>query len=63
VNFYAPKLARVPYPTIGGVRFVLDQIAAREPKAKNVAPESFTELRFVKQLEYSGFIQGLYPKG
>ena len=63
VNFYAPKLARVPYPTIGGVRFVLDQIAARDPKAKNVAPESFMELRFVKQLEDSGFIQGLYPKG
>ncbi len=63
VNFYAPKLARVPYPTVGGVRFVLEQIAAREPKAKNFAPESFMELRFVKQLEDSGFIRQLYPKG
>jgi NitT/TauT family transport system substrate-binding protein len=63
VNFYAPKLARVPYPTIGGIRFVLDQIAARDPKAKTVAPESFIDLRFVKQLEDSGFIKGLYPKG
>jgi NitT/TauT family transport system substrate-binding protein len=63
VNFYAPKLARVPYPTIGGIRFVLDQIAARDPKAKTVAPESFMDLRFVKQLEDSGFIKGLYPKG
>jgi NitT/TauT family transport system substrate-binding protein len=63
VNFYAPKLARVPYPTIGGIRFVLDQIAARDPKAKTVAPESFMDLRFVKQLEASGFIKGLYPKG
>jgi NitT/TauT family transport system substrate-binding protein len=62
VNFYAPKLARVPYPTVGGIRFVLEQIAAREPKAKNVAPESFMELRFVKQLEDSGFIRQLYPK-
>jgi len=63
VNFYAPKLARVPYPTIGGIRFVLEQIAARDPKAKNVNPESFMDVRFVKQLEDSGFIQGLYPKG
>ncbi len=63
VSFYAPKLARVPYPTIGGIRFVLDQISARDPKAKNVAPESFMDVRFVKQLEDSGFIQGLYPKG
>ena len=63
VDFYAPKLARVPYPTLGGMRFVLDQIATRDPKAKNVAPESFIDLRFVKQLEESGFIKALYPKG
>ena len=63
VTFYAPKLARVPYATIGGIRFVLDQIAARDPKAKTVNPESFMDNRFVKQLEDSGFIQGLYPKG
>jgi ABC-type nitrate/sulfonate/bicarbonate transport system substrate-binding protein len=62
VNFYAPKLARVPYPTVGGIRFILDQIAARDPKAKNVNAESFMDVRFVKQLDESGFIQRLYPK-
>ena len=62
VNFYAPKLARVPYPTIGGIKFILDQIAVRDPKAKNVNPESFMDVRFVKQLDESGFIKGLYPK-
>jgi NitT/TauT family transport system substrate-binding protein len=63
VDFYAPKLARVPYPTIGGIRFVLDQIATRDPRAKNVNAESFMDVRFVKQLEESGFIKGLYPQG
>ena len=63
VDFYAPKLQRVPYPTVGGVRFVLDQVAIREPKAKNFAPETFMDLRFVKQLEDSGFIKSLYTKG
>jgi NitT/TauT family transport system substrate-binding protein len=62
VNFYAPKLSRVPYPTIGGIRFILDQLAVRDPKAKAVNPESFMDVRFVKQLEESGFIQRLYPK-
>ena len=62
VNFYAPKLARVPYPTVGGIRFILDQIATRDPRSKNVNPESFMDVRFVKQLEESGFIQRLYPK-
>ena len=62
VDFYAPKLASVPYPTIGGIRFVLDQVATRDPRAKNFAPETFMDLRFVKQLEDSGFIQGLSRK-
>jgi NitT/TauT family transport system substrate-binding protein len=62
VDFYAPKLASVPYPTIGGIRFVLDQVATRDPRAKNFAPENFMDLRFVKQLEESGFIQGLNRK-
>src|SRR5438132_2118765 len=61
VNFYAPKLARVPYPTIGGMRFVLEQIAAQNPKAKSVNPETFMDVTFVKQLEESGFIKSLYP--
>jgi ABC-type nitrate/sulfonate/bicarbonate transport system substrate-binding protein len=63
VSFYRPKLERGPYPTVGGIRFILDQIATREPKAKTCAPESFMDLRFVKELEESGFIRGLYPKG
>jgi NitT/TauT family transport system substrate-binding protein len=63
VSFYAPKLQRVPYPTVGGLRFVLDQVGVRDPRAKNYTPESFMDVRFVKQLEDSGFIQGLYPKG
>ena len=63
VSFYASKLARVPYPTVGGMRFVLEQIATRDPKAKNVNPESFMDVRFVKQLEDSGFIRSLYLKG
>lgn len=62
VDFYAPKLASVPYPTIGGIRFVLDQVATRDPRAKNFVPETFMDLRFVKQLEDSGFIQGLNRK-
>ena len=63
VDFYAPKLQRVPYPTVGGLRFVLDQVAIREPKAKNFAPETFMDTRFVKQLDDSGYIKSLYLKG
>ena len=61
VNFYAPKLAAVPYPTPGGIRFVLDQIVVRDPRAKSVDPESFIDSRFVKALDESGYIKSLYP--
>ncbi|HXF75313.1 MAG TPA: ABC transporter substrate-binding protein [Methylomirabilota bacterium] len=63
VDFYAPKLQRAPYPTAGGMRFVLDQVGVRDPRAKSYTPETFMDLRFVKQLEDSGFIRSLYPKG
>ncbi|HLN84918.1 MAG TPA: ABC transporter substrate-binding protein, partial [Candidatus Limnocylindrales bacterium] len=63
VDFYAPKLQRVPYATVGGLRFVLDQVAVRDQRAKNYPPETFMEMRFVKQLDDSGFIKSLYPKG
>jgi NitT/TauT family transport system substrate-binding protein len=63
VDFYAPKLQRVPLATVGGLRFALDQVAVRDPRAKNYTPETFMDMRFVKQLEDSGFIKSLYPKG
>jgi len=63
VDFYAPKLQRVPFATVGGLRFVLDQVAVRDARAKNYTPETFMDMRFVKQLEDSGFIRSLYPKG
>ncbi|HEX6767804.1 MAG TPA: hypothetical protein VF208_00535, partial [Candidatus Binatia bacterium] len=63
IDFYAPKFQRVPFTTVGGLRFVLDQVAVRDPRAKKYAPETFMDMRFVKQLEDSWFIKSLYPKG
>jgi ABC-type nitrate/sulfonate/bicarbonate transport system substrate-binding protein len=61
VNFYGPKLSAIPYPTLGGIRFVLEQIAAQNPKAKSANPETFMDLSFVKKVDESGFIKSLYP--
>ena len=36
----------MPYPAAGGIRFVLDQVAVRDPRAKNFAPETFMDTRF-----------------
>ena len=60
VKFYAPQLAAAPYPTIGGIRFILDQLAPQNPKAKSFEAESLIDSRFVKQLDDSGYIKALY---
>ena len=48
---------------LGGLRFVRHQAAGRNARAKNYAPETFMEMRFVKQLEDSGLSKGFTPKG
>jgi ABC-type nitrate/sulfonate/bicarbonate transport system substrate-binding protein len=50
------------YPTIEGIKFVIDDLAERDPRAKNAKPEQFVDLTFIKELDQSGFIDGLYKK-
>jgi len=38
----------------------LDELAARNPKARELDPRKFFDDSFVRQLETSGFIDGLY---
>jgi NitT/TauT family transport system substrate-binding protein len=60
-EIYANKhLARVPLPTIEAMRAVLDELALRNPKAKGQDPQKFFDDRFVRELQTSGFIDGLY---
>jgi len=50
------------YPTIEGVKFVLEDLSERDPRAKTAKPEQFIETSFIKELAQSGFIDGLYKK-
>ena len=49
---YAVKvMPKVPYPTIKGIQMVLDEIGARNPKAKGLQPASFIDVSYLKELE------------
>lgn len=48
------------YPTLDGIRTILETLAEREPKAKSAKPEDFVDLRFAKELDDSGFVDRLY---
>lgn len=53
-------LLKEPLPTVEAVRSVLDELASRNPKAKDQDPKKFFDDSFVRQFEASGFIDGLY---
>lgn len=57
VNKY---LLRVPLPTVEALRGVLDELAQRNPKAKEMDPKKFFDDSFVRQMQSSGFIDALY---
>ena len=53
-------LLKVPLPTGENVKSVIEEIAERNPRAKDQDAKSFFDDRFVRQLETSGFIDSVY---
>lgn len=56
---YAPLVEPRPYVPIEGVRTVLDELAGN-PKARAARPEDFVDMRLLKEIDDSGFIERLY---
>ena len=50
------------YPSLEGLKTVLEDIAERDPRAKTTKPEQFVDMSFIRELDQSGFIDGLYKK-
>lgn len=57
VNRYLPK---APLPTVEAMKGALDELAQRNPKAKDVDVRRFFDDSIVRQLQASGFIDALY---
>ncbi len=53
-------LDRKPYPTVAGVRNVQRLMKLRNPNVEKVTVEELIDDRFLKKLDESGFIDGLY---
>jgi ABC-type nitrate/sulfonate/bicarbonate transport system substrate-binding protein len=53
-------LPRVPYPDLNGVQNILDELALTNPAAVGQDPARFVDDRYVRELDQSGFIAGLY---
>ncbi len=60
-EIYVQKhLLKVPLPTVDAIRSVLEELAGRNPKAKEQDPKKFFDDSFVRQFESSGSIESLY---
>src|SRR5262245_20571967 len=58
-DFYSPRVQKIPYPTLKGIQFILDGMAEKQPRARNVAPESFVDLSLLQELDQNGFFKQL----
>jgi NitT/TauT family transport system substrate-binding protein len=54
------SLSEKPYPTIGGIQLLLNELASQEPRFSNARPEDFIETSVLRALDKSGFIDSLY---
>lgn len=63
IKGYRSFIPKKPYPTIKGIRFLIEAISPKQPTLKGMEPESFVETKFVQELDQSGFIDSLYSKG
>jgi NitT/TauT family transport system substrate-binding protein len=57
---YATVFPKVPYPTLSGIQVILDDLARTKPEARKLKAEDFVDLRFIRELEASGYIDRLY---
>lgn len=55
-------LPKKQYPSLEGLKTVIDEIAERDPRAKAAKPEHFVDLSFIRELDQSGYIDNLYKK-
>jgi NitT/TauT family transport system substrate-binding protein len=59
---YSNVFPEIPYPTPDGVKTMLDDMAAKNPKAAAADPKTYVDLSLVKEIEASGLIKQLYKK-
>ncbi len=60
-DYFARKIVpKKPYPTIKGIKALLELAAKERPEAAKTPPERFVNLSLLKELDESGFIDRLY---
>ena len=61
-EWHAKYFPNAPYPPVDGYQLILQDVATSDARAAKATVKDFVDLRFVKELEDSGFIKNLYRK-
>jgi ABC-type nitrate/sulfonate/bicarbonate transport system substrate-binding protein len=60
-DYFAPKIVpQKPYPSLKGIKALIDLAAVEKPELRNVSPERFVNTTILKEVDDSGFIDRLY---
>jgi NitT/TauT family transport system substrate-binding protein len=57
---YSARVQKIPYPTLKGIQFILNEMAEKHPQARKAVPESFVDLSLLQEIEQSGFFKQLW---
>lgn len=55
-------LPKKQFPSLEGLKTVLEDIGERNPRAKAAKPEQFVDFTFIRELDQSGYLDSLYKK-
>ena len=57
---YAPYVKKIPVPTPGSIKTVLEQLSVTDPKARNARPQDFIDGSVISELEQQGFFKQVW---
>jgi ABC-type nitrate/sulfonate/bicarbonate transport system substrate-binding protein len=60
---YSDVILAKPYPSEKGAQLLLSELEKKDQRARYVKAENFFELKYLKKIEESGFIDSLYQRG
>lgn len=61
-EWHARYVPEAPYPPVDGYQTILEDLAPKNPKAAQANARDFVDIRFIKEIDDSGFIKKLYGK-
>jgi len=61
-DYFVKQLEPVPFPSVGAMQAVVDQIAETNPKARGIDAKSYVTDKYLKRLEEEGFVKKIWGK-